>query len=69
MKDPQLPDPWCGIWNATKETVPCWERDVFSGEIHGSEDCLYLNVFTRQVNFIFSPLTKKLNGFELIEIW
>ncbi|KAG4073461.1 hypothetical protein HA402_000685 [Bradysia odoriphaga] len=48
FKDPQLPEPWSGVWNATEESVPCWERDVFSGEYRGSEDCLYLNIFTHE---------------------
>lgn len=49
-QDPQLPHPWIGIWDATREPSSCWQKDQFTGEYLGSEDCLYLNVFTRNVS-------------------
>lgn len=38
---PEPPEPWQGSRNATKEGNVCIQR-----ELAGSEDCLYLNVFT-----------------------
>lgn len=43
---------WSGIWDATRESSPCLHRDQFSGEYLGSEDCLYLNVYTNDVSKI-----------------
>lgn len=63
MKDPQLPEPWPGIRNATEESEPCWERDLFSGKYRGSEDCLYLNVFTQEVILNqFNILSSEINA-------
>lgn len=48
----QAPRPvqtWTGIRNATKEGNRCYSRDEQNFQLTGSEDCLYLNVFTKQV--------------------
>lgn len=50
FKAPQPPTPWEGV-RAAKEFGPkCYQNDVFTkfGRI-GSEDCLYLNVYTPEV--------------------
>lgn len=52
FKDPQPPEPWEGIRDATKEGAICYQRDFLSFETQGSEDCLFLNVYTPQVNKI-----------------
>ncbi|KAE8740592.1 Carboxyl/Cholinesterase 46 [Frankliniella occidentalis] len=45
FKAPRLPIPWSGVRNATEETVePC--SQMINGLFAGSEDCLYLNVYT-----------------------
>lgn len=49
LQDPEPLEPWTGIRDATKESPPCWHRDQFSGEYLGSENCLHLNVYSRDV--------------------
>lgn len=49
-QDPQPSEPWKGVLNATAEPLPAWHRDQFSSKIIGTEDCLRLNVFTKEVN-------------------
>lgn len=51
-KDPQPAESWEGIRDATKEGSICYHRNFVTGEIEGSEDCLFLNVYTPQVNRI-----------------
>lgn len=50
VKDPQPAEPWVGIKDATKEGNVSYQRSFPSGEIQGDEDCLFLNVYTPQVN-------------------
>lgn len=50
LQDPQILEPWSGIWDATHESSPCLHRDQFTEEFIGSEDCLYLNVYTHEVS-------------------
>ncbi|KAK9746435.1 Carboxylesterase family [Popillia japonica] len=45
FKAPQPLEKWNGIWNATKDGSPCYSMDLRQ-EITGSENCLFLNVFT-----------------------
>ncbi|CAH1394711.1 unnamed protein product [Nezara viridula] len=42
---------WYGVWNATREPPPCLQIDYQSNPkgIRGSEDCLYINVYTPQL--------------------
>ncbi|KAG5895281.1 hypothetical protein JTB14_015147 [Gonioctena quinquepunctata] len=47
FKAPQPPEPWTGIRDATKEGDHCYLD--FEGMIGGSEDCLKLDVFTREL--------------------
>lgn len=48
FQPPQRPDPWSGIKDASKPTQKCaqWDKLMRNNEFGGSEDCLYLNVFT-----------------------
>ncbi|KAJ0183513.1 hypothetical protein K1T71_001489 [Dendrolimus kikuchii] len=47
FKDPLPLKPWQGIRKATKHGPNCPQIDIFTREnIQGSEDCLYLNVYT-----------------------
>lgn len=38
--------PWSGIRNATKFGGRCAQRDILTHGTIGSDDCLYLNVYT-----------------------
>nr|CAD7403628.1 unnamed protein product [Timema poppensis] len=48
---PKPPSRWSGVRNATEDTSPCTQRSIFARqvEVSGSEDCLYLNVYTPQL--------------------
>lgn len=39
-----------GILDATKEKNSCYARHPFNNKIVGSEDCLYLNVYTKKLS-------------------
>lgn len=55
MDDFQLaepPLPWKGIRDATKEHDGCYRRHFLTKEITGEENCLYLNVYSKMVNFL-----------------
>uniref|UniRef100_A0A0A9YTA4 Carboxylic ester hydrolase n=1 Tax=Lygus hesperus TaxID=30085 RepID=A0A0A9YTA4_LYGHE len=41
---------WNGVWNATVPPNQCMQISYFTNEIEGSEDCLYVNVYTPQSN-------------------
>nr|ACI16653.1 esterase 1 [Liposcelis bostrychophila] len=49
FKDPEPPEPWEGVRSALKEGAVCTHLDVITGLKKGSEDCLFLNVFTPQL--------------------
>ncbi|CAG9865381.1 unnamed protein product [Phyllotreta striolata] len=44
--EPEEPEPWKGILNATKNTKVCMQTKPSPGGIETTEDCLYLNVYT-----------------------
>lgn len=46
LQDPEPPEPWQGVKSALKEGNVCTHVDVITGMKKGSEDCLFLNVFT-----------------------
>lgn len=50
-KAPQAPEPWPEVKDATIEQDGCFARHTFTKELIGSEDCLYLNVYTKNVRF------------------
>ena len=58
MKEPQpLEKKWAGEWNATAPGSPCLQFNHFAKikkddgsveyEVQGDEDCLFINVYTR----------------------
>lgn len=49
LKAPQLAEPWTGTYDATVQGSHCPQQDLMSGKFTGSEDCLFLNVFTKKV--------------------
>lgn len=49
FRAPQPPEPWTGVRNCTKlGNVPLQKHFVL-GITHGSEDCLYLNVYAKEL--------------------
>ncbi|CAH1182810.1 unnamed protein product [Phyllotreta striolata] len=44
--EPEEPEPWKGILNATRNTKVCMQTKPSPGGIETTEDCLYLNVYT-----------------------
>lgn len=51
FQDPQPLDPWEGIKDAVKDAGPSVGIDIMNPNlIIGTEDCLYLNIFTPKVS-------------------
>lgn len=49
FKAPQAVEPWIGELDATQESKPCYALDFETRKTNGSEDCLYLNIFTNEL--------------------
>ncbi|KAF5273124.1 hypothetical protein FQA39_LY07614 [Lamprigera yunnana] len=49
FKAPQLPEPWLGVRDATKPGKCSLSEDPFNPNDRGSEDCLFLNVYTPEL--------------------
>ncbi|KRT84318.1 esterase, partial [Oryctes borbonicus] len=45
----QPPSRWDGIRDATHEREGCISRNLFTQEIEGGEDCLFLNIFSSMI--------------------
>lgn len=64
FKDPIPPSKWTNIYDATEEKPGCFAMDSYYKKVIGSEDCLNLNIYTKDlrpkqpypVNNIFSIL-------------
>ena len=65
---PVAPDPWTGTLDATKEGEVCYHRDPFKpGGPSGSENCLFLNVYTKKVRtLIFGFYTQNGSSFQVL---
>ncbi|KPI95949.1 Esterase B1 [Papilio xuthus] len=51
FRAPRPPQPWTGVRDATKLGEDCYHYDPFFGTpTQGSEDCLYLNVYTPEIS-------------------
>ncbi|CAH1394621.1 unnamed protein product [Nezara viridula] len=47
FKEPVPAKPWLGVYNATREPPACLQLDlIMTKSLFGSEDCLYINVYT-----------------------
>ncbi|XP_011550237.3 esterase E4 isoform X1 [Plutella xylostella] len=47
FKSPQPPKPWTGVLEAVEHGKVCPQVEMFSGRfLEGSEDCLFLNIYT-----------------------
>ncbi|XP_058799349.1 uncharacterized protein LOC131668894 [Phymastichus coffea] len=49
FQEPQPVEPWTGIREATSHGPNCAQLDFIVFEVAGSDDCLYLNVYTRNI--------------------
>ncbi|XP_066991133.2 esterase FE4 [Anabrus simplex] len=49
FKDAKPPEPWTGVRDAMTEGQMCTQLSVMENVFAGSEDCLYLNVYTPQL--------------------
>ncbi|KAL1502036.1 hypothetical protein ABEB36_007243 [Hypothenemus hampei] len=49
FKAPEPVEKWNGIRDATKEGSECYAKSIFTNAMVGSEDCLYLNVYSPYV--------------------
>lgn len=49
FKAPQPAESWTGIRDATKAGSPCLSTNLLTFQNIGSEDCLYLNVYTKEL--------------------
>ncbi|KAJ2949302.1 hypothetical protein O0L34_g6254 [Tuta absoluta] len=50
FREPQQMKPWSGVWDATKPLSVCLQYDPFIKSLTGSENCLFINVHTPQLN-------------------
>nr|ARM65381.1 putative antennal esterase CXE10 [Ectropis obliqua] len=50
FKAPQPKKPWDGVRSAKEFGSVCIQVEMLSGQVMGSEDCLFLNVYTPDVN-------------------
>ncbi|CAD6234007.1 GSCOCT00014114001.2-RA-CDS [Cotesia congregata] len=50
FKDPEPAEAWSGVRDASKHGNTCPQKDFLVGKVIGGEDCLNLNVYTRDLN-------------------
>ncbi|XP_061383712.1 venom carboxylesterase-6-like [Danaus plexippus] len=50
FREPQHLKSWDGTWDASKPMPACIQYDPFNNTVTGSEDCLFLNVHTPDLN-------------------
>ncbi|XP_039299663.1 esterase E4-like, partial [Nilaparvata lugens] len=62
--DPEPFGKWLGIFNGTKEATKCLQVNEFlpGNQVEGSEDCLYLNVYTPSRNGVGYPVMVFIHG-------
>lgn len=52
FKAPQRPTPWDGVRDCCNNKDKSVQKDFITGKTCGSEDCLYLSVYTNNVSII-----------------
>nr|AFH01340.1 carboxylesterase [Nilaparvata lugens] len=64
FKDPEPFGKWLGTFNGTKEPTKCLQVNGFlpGKPVEGSEDCLYLNVYTPSRNGVGCPVMVFIHG-------
>lgn len=64
FKEPLKNSPWSGILNALPQSPQCIQLDLMRGmQVHGTENCLYLNVYTPQAqNHSLLPVMVWIHG-------
>uniref|UniRef100_A0A7G3AA86 Carboxylic ester hydrolase n=1 Tax=Lutzomyia longipalpis TaxID=7200 RepID=A0A7G3AA86_LUTLO len=50
FKDPQPPEAWEDVRDCTAESMGCAQKMIYLEGFHGDEDCLHVNVFTKNQN-------------------
>lgn len=50
MQDPKPAEPWTGLKDATDFAPICAQCDLVSRTAIGSDDCLYLNVYSKSID-------------------
>ncbi|KAK3918128.1 Esterase B1 [Frankliniella fusca] len=50
FKPPEDIDPWTEVKDCRQEAKACIQRHMYLRDLRGSEDCLYLNVYSPQLN-------------------
>lgn len=61
FKEPLPAKPWDGVRDCLDFNVKPVQRNQETGQVEGSEDCLYLNVFSKEVSN--EKKTKNKTGF------
>lgn len=59
-KDPKQVESWLGLRDATEFGPLCAQRDLVTHAVTGSDDCLYLNVYTKTID---------INARQAVMIW
>ena len=57
FKAPQRPTPWDGVRDCCNNKDKSVQHDLITGKVCGSEDCLYLNVYTNNVSKSLMSIT------------
>ncbi|CAB0037397.1 unnamed protein product [Trichogramma brassicae] len=59
FKDPEYPEAWEDVLDATMHRDACAQPNLMTKAFEGSEDCLYLNVYTREYKSGDEPIEAK----------